>query len=66
MFLEDFETDPDNTNEEGISALYIAVKNQDEDFVKLLLDYDSSISEEVFSVSKDIKNEKIKRMIQSV
>ena len=66
VFLEDFETDPDNTNEEGISALYIAVKNQDEDFVKLLLDYDSSISEEVFSVSKDIKNEKIKRMIQSV
>ena len=65
VFLEDFEIDPDNTNEEGVSALYIAIKNQDEEFVKLLLDYDSSISEEVLNISKDTENEKIKRMIQS-
>ncbi len=62
-FLEDFEADPDNTNDDGVSALYKAVEMEDEVIVMLLLDYDSSISNEVIELTKSIKNEKIKKMI---
>jgi len=62
-FLEDFEADPDNTNDDGVSALYKAVEMEDEVIVMLLLDYDSSISNEVIELTKNIKNEKIKKMI---
>jgi len=62
-FLEDFEADPDNTNDAGVSALYKAVEMEDEVIVMLLLDYDSGISNEVIELTKRIKNEKIKKMI---